>query len=194
VRTYNVVVFASVFAPLLALNGCGGASGRATPKAAQNPQNFPVYTGTATQLFDDRIDPKAVGLADAAENPRFDATLKARTRTAEVVGRARVSTVSVDTVGGRPVYRLRFTFPEQPIVARDFDGGPIDVAVTDDSPAFGIVKWLDTNLIGHSFMAFFHRFHGGPGPEVRFHLSPDDPQVNSAVRDANAVSEVSRRR
>jgi hypothetical protein len=29
---------------------------------------------------------------------------------------------------------------------------------------------------------------------VRFHLSPDDPQVNSAVRDASAVSEVSRRR
>jgi hypothetical protein len=133
-------------------------------------------------------------LADVADNPHLDATLKARTRTAEVVGRARVSTVSVDSVGGRPVYRLRFTFPEQPIVARGFDGGPIDVAVTDDSPAFGIVKWLDTNLIGHSFMAFFHRFNGGPAPEVRFHLSPDDPQVTSAVRDANAVSEVSRPR
>ena len=179
--------FSSVcgFALLFALSpvACGGR-----PSASPTPQNLPVYTGNATQLFDDRIDATAVGLADVGENPRTDAVLRARTQSAEVVARTRVSTVSVDLVGGKPVYRLRFTFVEPPVVAR-FSGDQIEIAVHDDSPAFGIVKWLDTKLIGHSFVGFFHRFAGSLEPEVRFHLSPDDPQVVSAVRDASALSE-----
>jgi hypothetical protein len=159
---------------------------------APAPQNLPVYAGDATQLFDDRIDPTAVGLADVAENPRTDPMVRSRTQSAEVVGRTRVSTVSVDTVDGKPVYRLRFTFIEPPVVAHGISGNELDIAVRDDSPAFGIVKWLDTKLIGHSFIGFFHRFAGNYEPEVRFHLSPDDPQVLAAVRDASALRELSR--
>lgn len=168
---------------------CGGPAAKA--QNPQNPQSFPVYTGNALQLFDDRIDPMAVGLADVADNPRTDPVLRARTQTAEVVGRTRVSTVSVDLVGGKPVYRLLFTFAETPVVARGFSGGQIEVAVGDGSPAFGIVKWLDTKLVGRSFVGFFHRFAGNYEPEVRFHLSPDDPQVMAAVRDASALNELS---
>jgi hypothetical protein len=167
---------------------CGGGQATAAPPS---PQSLPVYAGNAVQLFDDRIDPTAVGLADVTENPRTDPMLRARTQNAEVVGRTRVSTVSVDLVGGKPVYRLRFTIVE-PIVARGFSGNQIEIAVRDDSPAFGIVKWLDTKLIGHSFVGFFHRFAGMYEPQVRFHLSPDDAQVMAAVRDASALSELAR--
>ena len=170
---------------MLSLVACGGRTA-----AAPTPQNLPVYAGNATQLFDDRIDPTAVGLADVTENPRTDPVLRARTQNAEVAGRTRVSTVTVDSVGGKPVYRLRFTFVEPPVVARGFSGKEIEVAVRDDSPAFGIVKWLDTKLIGHSFIGFFHRFAGNYEPEVRFHLSPDDARVMAAVRDASALSEL----
>ena len=188
-RTYVDFSFLRGFCLIATLSAlaCGGRAA-----AAQAPQNFPVYAGNAAQLFDDRIDPTAVGLADVAENPRTDPILRARTQSAEVVGRARVSTVSVDSVGGRPIYRLRFTFIEPPLVSRGFSGGQIEIAVRDDSAAFGIVKWLDTKLIGHSFVGFFHRFAGNYEPEVRFHLSPDDPHVLAAVRDASALSELSR--
>ena len=173
---------------MLATAACGG--GR--PAAAPTPQNLPIYAGNATQLFDDRIEPTAVGLADVTENPRTDPMLRARTQNAEVVARSRVSTVTVDSVGGKPVYRLRFTFVEPPIAARGFSGDQIEVAIRDDSPAFGIVKWLDTKLIGHSFIGFFHRFAGTYEPEVRFHLSPDDARVLAAVRDASALNELTR--
>jgi hypothetical protein len=166
---------------------CGG---RSAGPASSTPQNLPVYAGNAIQLFDDRIDPTAVGLADVTENPRTDAMLRARTQNAEVVGRTRVSTVSVDSAGGKPVYRLRFTFTEPPVVTRGFSGSDIEIAVREDSPAFGIVKWLDTKLIGHTFIGFFHRFAGTYEPEVRFHLSPDDPRVMAAVRDASALNEL----
>ena len=142
-------------------------------------------------MFDDRIDPTAVGLADVPESPRTDPVLRSRTQSAEVVVRTRVSTVNVDLASGKAVYRLLFTFAETPIVARGFSGNQIEIVVRDDSPAFGIVKWLDTKLIGHSFVGFFHRFAGKDEPEVRFHLSPDDPQVLGAVRDASALIEVS---
>ena len=173
---------------LLAVSACGGSQ----PAPAPPPQNLPVYAGPATQLFDDRIDPMAVGLADVAEDPRTDPILRARTQHAEVAGRTRVSTVNVDLVGGKPMYRLRFTFSEPPVVSRDFPGNQLEVVVRPDSPAFGIVKWLDTKLIGHSFVGFFHRFAGPYEPEVRFHLSPDDPRVLAAVRDASALGELSR--
>jgi hypothetical protein len=188
-RTSPVFSFFRGFGLVLALFtvACGGSAA-----AAPTPQNLPIYAGNAVQLFDDRIDAKAVGLADVAENPRTDPMLRARTQNAEVVGRARISTVSVDTVGGKPVYRLRFTFAEPPLVARGLSVGHIEIEVRDDSPAFGIVKWLDTKLIGHSFIGFFHRFAGNNEPAVRFHLSPDDPQVMAAVRDASALSELSR--
>ena len=68
----------------------------------------------------------------------------------------------------------------------------VEIAVRDDSPAYGIVKWLDTKLIGHSFIGFFHRFAGNYEPQVRFHLSPDDPHVMAAVRDASALNELSK--
>jgi len=187
-KTYLDFSCLSGLALLLALTpvACGGR-----PASSPSPQNLPVYAGNATQLFDDRIDATAVGLADVSENPRTDPVLRARVQNAEVVARARVSTVTIDSVGGRPVYRLRFTFVEPPVVAR-FAGEQIEIAVRDDSPAFGIVKWLDTKLIGYSFVAFFHRFAGNSEPEVRFHLSPDDPQVVSAVRDASALSELAK--
>lgn len=188
-NTYIDFSFLRGFGLLVALSAVACGSRAA---ASPTPQNLPVYAGNALQLFDDRIDPTAVGLADVTENPRTDAMLRARTQNAEVVVRTRVSTVSVDSVGGKPVYRLRFTYVEPPVVAHGISGNEIEIAVRDDSPAFGIVKWLDTKLIGHSFVGFFHRFAGNFEPEVRFHLSPDDPLVLSAVRDASALNELAK--
>lgn len=132
----------------------------------------------------------AVGLADVRTDPRLDPVLRQRTQNAEVVGRTRVSTINIDSVGGKPVYRLRFKLLDSPIVARDFASDQLEVAVGDDSPAFAIVKWLDTKLVDYSFIGFFRRFAGNYEPQVRFHLSADDPQVIAAVRDASALREL----
>lgn len=167
---------------------CGGPT--ATAQAPQSPQEFPVYGNSAAQLFDDRIEPMAVGLAGVENDPRLDPILRQRTQNAEVVGRTRVTTVNIDSVGGKPVYRLRFKLLDPPVVARGFTSDQLEVAVADDSPAFGIVKWLDARLIDYSFIGFFRRFAGNPEPQVRFHLSADDPQLMAAVRDASALREL----
>jgi hypothetical protein len=183
---FSVALGFSLLVAFLGNTACGGSTG-----SSQTHQNFPPYTGNATQLFDDRIDPMAVGLADLAAKPGSDPVLRARTLQAEAVARARVSTFSVDTVAGIPVYRLSLAFVDRPFVRRGFQADRVEIAVHPDSPAFGVVKWLDAKLIGRTFVGFFHRFAGTEEPQIRFHLSADHPDVIAAVRDASALRELS---
>jgi hypothetical protein len=142
-------------------------------------------------LFDDRIDPNAVGLADVQSRPRTDPVLRARAQAAEAVARVRVATVSVDSAAGKPVYRLSLDLSGGSIVRRGFNDEHAEIAVRPDSPAFGVVKWLDTRLIGRTFVAFFHRYAGREEVELKFHLSADDPEVLAAVREAATLREIS---
>ncbi len=169
--------------------GCGGSR----ISTVGPGQNFPPYAGASTTLFDDQIDPLAVGLADVATNPRTDAKLRARAQAAEIVTRARVATVSVDTATGKPVYRLTLSFLDSPIVSRGFSESSVDISIRSDAPAFGAVKWLDSKLIGRTFVGFFQRFSADGEVELKFHLSADDPKILAAVRDAATVAEISRR-
>src|SRR5262249_21163421 len=96
--------------------GCG-ASG---PGPSAVGKNFPLSQGHAVQLFDDLIEPSALGLADVASKPRTDPLLRARVQAAEAVARVRVATVSVDSVGGKPIYRLSLDLGSGTIVRRGF--------------------------------------------------------------------------
>jgi hypothetical protein len=174
---------------LLGSVGCGGAESVTPPSAA--PQPLPAYRGQATTLFDDRIDPGAVGLADVASKPRTDPVLRARAQTAEVVARARVATVSVDSAAGKPIYRLSLDLAGGFLVRRGFTDDRVEISVRPDSPAFGVVKWLDTRLIGHTFIGFFHHYAGVEDVELKFHLSADNPEVLAAVREAVTLREIS---
>jgi len=163
---------------------CSGSSG-----ASGSRQNLPAYTGESTKLFDDRIDSNSVGLADVATKPRTDAVLRARTQSSDAVARVRVSTVTVDVSGGKPAYHLNLAIVD-PLSRRRLGEKSIEIFVGSESPSFGIIKWLDTRLMGHTFIAFFRRFAGPDDPVVRFHLSADNAEVLAAVRDADTLSEV----
>jgi hypothetical protein len=76
-------------------------------------------------------------------------------------------------------------------VRRGFFDERVEIAVRSDSPAFGVVKWLDTRLIGRTFVGFFRRYAGTEDAELRYHLSADSPDVLTAVHEAAALSEVS---
>jgi len=169
-----------------------GCSGPSAAKQSLTPRDFPPYQGQATVLFDDRIDANAVGLADVAPAPRTDPVLKARAQAAEAVARVRVATVSTDSAGGKPAYRLSLELLAGGVVVRrGLTDERIEIAVRPDSPAFGVVKWLDTRLIGRTFVGFFRRYGGADDIELRFHLSADGPEVLAAAHDAAALREFS---
>jgi hypothetical protein len=181
---FSLSVFAAGLLPLVI--SCSGSNAA----SSSHPSSYPVYTGESTKLFDDRIDPSSVGLADITTKARMDPVLRARTQSAETVARVRVSTVTVDTAGGKPAYHLNLAIVE-PLTRRRYGERSVEILVTSDSPSFGIIKWLDTRLMGRTFVAFFRHFAGVEDPVVRFHLSSDDAEVLAAVREADTVGEVS---
>jgi hypothetical protein len=189
--------FSSLFWVAFVAAACSAA-----PQPAPRVERFPVYAGEATRLFDDRIDPTAVGLADVAIKPRTDPVLRARTQNAEAVARMRVATVTVDFARGQPIYHLTLTIVDAPLFRRPgFIDNHVEISIRSGAPAFGVVKWLDTRLIGWTFIGFVHRFadpsglDGGlllePQVALRFHLAPDTPDVLAAVREAAMLAEVS---
>jgi hypothetical protein len=167
---------------------CGGAPASAPPKVAQR---YPFYDEQAARLFDDHIDGNAVGLADIAGNPRTDPIFRARTQSAELVGRVRVLTVTTDLVGGKPLYRVNLAFMEPPLVRRGIDEDHLEIAVHSTSSSFGVVKWLDVGIIGRTFIGFFRRYAQGEEPALRFHLSADTPLILAAAREADMLGELS---
>ena len=170
--------------------GCSGSSAATRPAAA--PEDFPLYQGQAMVLFDDQIDPIAVGLVDATDNPRTDARVKARGQAAEAIARVRVATVSVDSARGQPVYRVNLALLPDGVISRHgLDDDHFEIAVRSESPAFGVVKWLDTRLIGKTFIGFFRRYRSAEDVELRFHLSADVQDMFLAAHEAAALREFS---
>src|SRR4051812_33735579 len=82
--------------------GCG--SGR-DPNAPTRP--LPAYAGASADLFDDTIDPAAVGLDfDKNYQARSDVVLRERTQVSDAVLRVRVQTVTSKKDGPGAVYQL----------------------------------------------------------------------------------------
>ena len=174
----------------LLLASCGA---RPTPiERSAPPRSFAPYAGQAVELFDDRVDPAAVGLADTAVSPRGNPIFRERVYRAELVARMRVSTVTVDLVGGQPRYRISLIVLDS-LAQRGFSDDHVELSIGADSPSFGTVRWLDTRLIGRTFVAFVHRFAGAEEPEVRFHLSADSADMLAAVREASTLGELDHR-
>jgi hypothetical protein len=185
-----------MFAPLaFALHaGLSIAAAGCTPgeahSADQALSSAPRWEGRAQEVFDDQIDPAAVALADAV-NPRADPLLRERAKTADVVARLRVTTVTVETRGDTTTYHLGVVvippaFAEPKLSERSFD-----LVIGPSGRAYGIAKAFDARLRGATFVGFIQRFASAGGePAFHFHLCPDTAEVVAAVKDAVALGEM----
>jgi hypothetical protein len=164
--------------------GCGGG----TPDARNPDRPLPDYVGHATELFDDGIEPTAMGYPrdTTAGQPLGDTRLRERTQVGDAVVRAKVTTVTskaedrgrswqlglhtVERLGGSGFLEKDFTLP-----------------VDASAPASGILKGFEARLIGQSFVAFVREFHRPKSPgdsDLHFHLAADSPEEIKAVKAA----------
>ncbi len=169
---------------LLIAAGCGG------PDASSPSRPLPAYEGHQAELFDDGIDPRAVGLnLDDARTPQSDAAVRERTQIGDAVVRAKVQTVTQKHDGEDVEYQLGLVVleklggehpPEDEFVIR-FD---------KTSPSAGIVRSLDSRLGNKTFVVFVRQFKDTSGePRLYAHFSADTKDVIAAVKDAMALSE-----
>ncbi len=175
-RRHRLALLAALALGLLA--ACGGPD----PRSPDRPR--PPYEGREVEVFDDTIEPRAVGLnLDDARTPRTDAALRERTQLAEGTARVAITTVTGRGDGVEVEYAISVKVVEK------LGGGDLPeemvVYVGKQSPSLGIIKSMDSRLGGKTFVAFMKEFKGPDGePRWHFHFSPDTKDVVAAVKEA----------
>lgn len=184
-------------AAALSLLAVGGATGcdPAEPARTGSPgagNGLPRWEARPRQIFDDNIDPAAVGLSMDGPSPRSDAFLRERAQTADVVARVRVNTVTVDSVGDQSTYHLGIQVGIPTLTTAKVPDRAFELSIKPSSGAFGIAKAFDARLRGQTFIGFVKRFGGEDGElEIHWHLSPDTAEVVAAIKEAVALREIS---
>lgn len=169
----------------------GAGCGTTAKDAASANRPLPGYSGRSADLFDDSIEPAAVGLDfDRGYAPRTDPSLRERAQTGDAVLRVRVATVTAKKDGPEAVYQLGLHTVEKVAGghAPDLD---FTVTIGKSSESHGIMKSFESRLVGYSFVAFVREFVRPDGDhEVHFHLAPDTKEVKLAVNEAMVLGEM----
>jgi hypothetical protein len=159
--------------------GCAGLR-----EATHASQPGAPYTGHLAELFDDAIEPAAVGLDfDRGYSPRLDTAFRERVQVGDSVVRVRITTITAKTDGPYPVFLISVRSVEK-LVGTPPEG-TFEVQVSKASESYGILKSFEGRLVGRPFLAFLKEFSGEVGErEIHFHFAPDTPEVRAAVLDA----------
>ena len=175
---------------LLALAACGGGDANGRSRSPDRP--LPAYTGHAAELFDDAIEPQAVGLEfETPLDPRIDPKFRERAQVSDAILRAKVDTVTARGDGAQARYDIAFRVVEK-IAGMNPPHDEFTLHVEGDNPTAGILRTMQTQLGGKTFVAFVREFVRPDGDgEWHFHLSPDAKNVASAARDATALTQFS---
>jgi hypothetical protein len=186
--------FAVPLAAALALGVGGATASCGPPELIRTPGNgaLPRWEGHAVDLFDDTIDPAAVGLTMEGPSPRSDPHLRERAQTADVVARVRVQTVTVDSIGDAQTYHLGIQVGVPTLTEAKVPDRAFELSIKPASGAFGIAKSFDARLRGKTFVGFIKRYNSDDGDfVVHWHLSPDTAEVAAAVKEAVVLREIS---
>jgi hypothetical protein len=172
------------------LLACGGAHGG---RGADHP--LPTYGGHAVELFDDGIEPLAVGYPmDTSAPPGGDTRVRERTQTGDAVVRATVMTVTSKVEDSGRTWQIGMH-----TVERLGGSGPLDkdftLSVGSHDPAAGLVQAFEAKMIGKSVIVFVREFakEGAPPEEagdLRFHVAADSADEQKAVKAAILAQEV----
>ena len=179
----RLFVAAAVAVAMLGNVACGASARKARPLAP--------YEKEQTQLFDDTIDAAAVGLDinqtfDPSADPNFDN----RVRQSDAIMRARVLTVSSRGDISKPTFQLTLQTQGDPFTERRTVKSPFQLRIDSTSPSAGIVKHLESGLIGKTFIVLVREFVRADGDtELHFHISPDTKLMTKALQDSFARSQ-----
>ena len=163
----------------------------APPVAPERP--LPPYAGDSIEVFDDQIDPAAVGLTlDPSAPPSTDLELRQRVQTSDATVKGRVRTVTekhedrgtsyVLGLGRVQVFGGAFPPPET-----------FQVHVGTQGASHGVVNSFESRLVGRTFIATVRQFaHGastsaGDEHDLHFHFYTDDRATADAVQSAFAL-------
>jgi hypothetical protein len=164
-----------------------------TPIATEGPavKTGAAYKGDLADQFDDAIEAHALGLQlDNYIDPKSDKQLRARAQSADVVVRARVTTVTGETESGNRRYQMSFHVVER-LAGKRPVGDDFTVHIDKNSPSLGIVKSMEGQLVGKTLDVFVRSFAVPDAErELHFHATIDSPEAAAAIRESVVLDEV----
>ncbi len=179
----SITYLASLTSLAATASGCGPS------KPAERPLG--AYSGHVVALFDDGIEPAAVSVTGEkrAYQPKYDPLFLERAQTADGVLRVRVVTVvsKKEERGTSFVLKLR---TEKKLAGANPPEEVFQVQVGPDAPSVGILRTMDSDIVGKRFVAFVRTFVRSDGDsEIHFHFAPDTKEVVEGSTDANSILE-----
>ena len=193
------------FAALI-VTSCGGGTNSIRDRGDRG-QPPPAYMAHDAELFDDAIEPSALGEAGEAtlKPARTDMILRERTQIGDAALRAKVITVTARDENAGRSWLLGLQTLET-LAGRRPPGSEFVVQVDAAGPAAGMVRAMEGRLVGMTFVAFVREYRAPPvaaaaaaaptgeadgdGSRWHFHLARDDKSEVAAVREAAALGEV----
>jgi hypothetical protein len=145
------------------------------------------WEGRFESLFDNGIEPAAVGLSLDGSTPEEHPLLASRVPDAEIVAILRIQTLSSDSFGLQTRHTLTMQVEGQPLTPARTTQRRFELKVIRGMPGFGIVERLGTELRGRKFIGFLRRFPGNEGPQWRWHLTAATRAVVDVIRTAASV-------
>jgi hypothetical protein len=182
-----------LFAALLAISIAGfGCAGQVGPAAGASGAGLPKWDTHDREVFDDALDPAAVGLQMEGPSPRSDRFLRERSQLAEVVGYMRVSTVTVDTIGdGAKRVHVGVEVAQPTLAKPRIEEKSFELSLGSGSSV--LPAGFESRLRGRTFIGFVRRYATDEGESVvHWHLSANSPEVAAAVKEAVALQEFAR--
>jgi hypothetical protein len=154
---------------------------------------LPRYDAAAADLFDDAIEPAAVGIPLEARADPKGLHLRALTVAADAVVRARAITLTSRHEEGAPSWQLGLHTLETLAGSAPPETFTLQIKGTD--PSAGIVRSTEGQIAGKTFVAFLREFSDddrshGDAAQLHFHVAPDSKDEVDAVRQAALLGEV----
>jgi hypothetical protein len=177
------VVLCLPFLLLGAATGCGPGGEAVAPK-----RPLPTYIAHETELFDDGIEPRAVGLElEAPDHPLHNPKFKERIEIADAVVRARVTTVTAREEDTGTAYQVSLKTVEK-LTGSHPPAQTFTLDIDRRSGAVGVLRNFNGRLVGMSFIVFLRAYVRPDGDqEYHFHITQDAADVKKAVTETAAV-------
>ena len=186
----------SIFAVLIASSLLAPATGCGAPQSKDSTLSrgaqLTVWEGHLAALFDDSIDPSAVGFGSTSATTGGEGALLERTEEAEFIVHVKVETVATEGPANAPRYLLTLRVIGDPIAGPRPSEDRLNIVIEPQNRSYGIAKARDLQLSGTAFIAFLRHFQDGQGSKLHWHLARDGEDVLATVKKGLVISELSK--
>jgi hypothetical protein len=170
---------------VISVLGALGCHSSKEPRVASVLEGLPEYTPEEAVVFDDKLSAAIFGLKAEVE-PSKDPNLSPRLKRSDWVGKARISTISKETLAGKDGYTLGIS-PDGQTVAGVAPQAAIDLRVPRGSPSFTRLEASRDSLIGKHLVVFIRKFADRGEATNHWHGEADDPSVIAAIERQKAL-------